>query len=727
MNHISTIMRLAKYTCFSIFLCLALTIQGQDSLNMVRVGQWNPSGMPSSGGVTYNDVWGYTTPTGEEYAIVGNVDSIMIVDVTDCSTPTCVFGYEGGSTAIWRDFKTYGEYVYAVCDGCNEGLHIFDMSALPGGNVTHELTTTEFFTKAHNIYIDTAEQTLYAVGSNTVSEGFVMLDLSTPDNPTLIDEIHLDDEAGLPSSNFYVHDVFVQNDTAYASHGNTGFFVWDMSDLSNIEILGEYDSNGYNHSSWINSDGGYAYFAEEVPTGLPLSVVDLANLGHPTQDINVVHTFRDRLGTSGFPTPHNPFVKEDTLYISYYEDGIKMYDLSTPDLPVLIAYYDTYPDNGNGYSGYNGAWGTYPFFDSGCICVSDIDYGLNTIEFCQFEDYYLDSDGDGYGDANIFINACEIPTGYVDDKTDCDDTNAAINPGATEQCDGIDNNCNGQVDEGLLTTYYIDLDGDGYGDAAASQSACTQPTGYVTNNTDCNDGDSNISPGATEQCDGIDNNCDGQVDEGLLTTYYQDADGDGYGHASNTTQACSLPSGYATNNTDCDDTDQNINPSATEICNDGADNNCDGQVDENCVLDPCDAINLFISNITQDTSRAKQLLESDVVIANTEDVVFRAGNEIMLLPDFEVIQGAEFLAEIRDCEVTSSSSAVVGPAAALTIYNELKTKSFPSDSRYLLYNQYGELKATNVTYNKVLQILSQLNDKQAYLLIINKGESGKLK
>jgi len=466
-------MRFAKYTWISIFLCLGLMLQGQDSLNMVRVGQWNPSGMPTKSGVTYNDVWGYTTPTGEEYAIVGNVDSIMVIDVTDCSNPTRIFGYDGGSSAIWRDFKTYGEYVYAVCDGCNEGLHIFDMSALPGGDITHALTTTSFFSKAHNIYIDTAQQTLYAVGSNNVNEGFVMLDLSVPDNPTLIDEIELDDEAGLPSSNFYVHDVFVQNDTAYASHGNTGFFVWDMSDLNNIEILGQYDSPGYNHSSWINGDGSYAYFAEEVPTGLPLSVVDLANLGVPNQDINVVHTFRDRLGTSGYPTPHNPFVKDDTLYISYYEDGIKMYDLSTPNLPVLIAYYDTYPANGNGYSGYNGAWGTYPFFDSGCICVSDIDNGLNTIEYCEFADYYMDSDGDGYGDVNIFVNACEIPSGYVADSTDCDDTNALINPDAAELCDGIDNNCDGQIDEGLLTTYFLDLDGDGYGDPnpANSQSS----------------------------------------------------------------------------------------------------------------------------------------------------------------------------------------------------------------------------------------------------------------
>jgi len=153
-------MNLVKYTCF--LFCFSFSMMGwsQDSLNMVKVGQWNPTGMPIYSGVTYNDVWGYTTSTGEEYAIIGNVDSILIVDITDCHNPVRVFGYEGGSTVIWRDFKTYGDYVYGVCDSCDEGLHIFNMSALPGGAITHELTTTAFFDRAHNIWIDEAKSKL---------------------------------------------------------------------------------------------------------------------------------------------------------------------------------------------------------------------------------------------------------------------------------------------------------------------------------------------------------------------------------------------------------------------------------------------------------------------------------------------------------------------------------------------------------------------------------------
>ena len=102
-------------------------------------------------------------------------------------------------------------------------------------------------------------------------------------------------------------------------------------------------------------------------------------------------------------------------------------------------------------------------------------------------------------------------------------------------------------------TYYADADGDGYGNASSSTVACTQPSGYVTNSTDCNDGNASISPAATEVCNTADDDCDGQINEGVGNTYYVDADGDGYGNASSSTVACTQPSGYVTNSTDCKD------------------------------------------------------------------------------------------------------------------------------------------------------------------------------
>ncbi len=128
--------------------------------------------------------------------------------------------------------------------------------------------------------------------------------------------------------------------------------------------------------------------------------------------------------------------------------------------------------------------------------------------------YYADNDGDGYGDINSSTLSCTPPSGYVTDNTDCNDSDSTSYPGNTETCDGVDNNCDGIVDEGVINTYYADTDNDGYGDANNTSIACSAPTGYVTDNTDCDDSDSNNYPGNTEACDGLDNNCDGVIDEG---------------------------------------------------------------------------------------------------------------------------------------------------------------------------------------------------------------------
>ena len=196
--------------------------------------------------------------------------------------------------------------------------------------------------------------------------------------------------------------------------------------------------------------------------------------------------------------------------------------------------------------------------------------------------YYRDADGDNYGDPNSPTHACAAPEGYVTDNTDCRDDNAAINPGATEIADEIDNDCDGSIDEDL-NTYYRDADEDGYGNPDASTQAASQPSGYVLNRTDCNDANAAVHPGATETCNAIDDNCDGSTDEGVQNTYYRDADGDQFGDASQTTHACTVPTGYVTDNTDCRDNNAAVHPGAIEICHDQLDNNCNGQTDEDCL------------------------------------------------------------------------------------------------------------------------------------------------
>jgi hypothetical protein len=135
--------------------------------------------------------------------------------------------------------------------------------------------------------------------------------------------------------------------------------------------------------------------------------------------------------------------------------------------------------------------------------------------------WYADTDGDMYGDVAVTTLACAQPASFVSDSTDCDDSDGAIKPSATEVCDSIDNDCDGDIDDAdssLVgsTTYYADLDGDFYGDATNSLTACAAPSSYVSDDTDCDDGDRLINPAASELCNGLDDDCDGVADNGVL-------------------------------------------------------------------------------------------------------------------------------------------------------------------------------------------------------------------
>ncbi len=207
--------------------------------------------------------------------------------------------------------------------------------------------------------------------------------------------------------------------------------------------------------------------------------------------------------------------------------------------------------------------------------------------------WYVDLDGDMFGGDSVL--ACQAPgPGHVQIGNDCDDSNAAINPNATELCDQVDNDCDGTVDVGSIdgVNWYEDADSDGYGNPAESVVACVQPGGYVPQAADCNDSDAAVFPAALEICDGIDNNCDSVTDIDAIdrVPWYVDNDIDGFGVGMAMQVACGpVPPGIATVSGDCDDTTPFISPDANEKC-DGVDNDCDGGVDNNAV----DAFTLYV-------------------------------------------------------------------------------------------------------------------------------------
>jgi hypothetical protein len=194
--------------------------------------------------------------------------------------------------------------------------------------------------------------------------------------------------------------------------------------------------------------------------------------------------------------------------------------------------------------------------------------------------WYADDDGDGYGDPDDHSPACDQPGGYVSDASDCDDSDASINPDGAEVCNGHDDDCDGLVDDddpevSGRDMWYADHDGDGWGIPDDYTPACDQPSGYASDDSDCDDSDASIHPGASEICNDLDDDCDDLVDDDDpdvtgRTMWYADADGDGYGDASDHTPACDQPSGYVSDARDCDDSDATVTTSCASSEDDGS-------------------------------------------------------------------------------------------------------------------------------------------------------------
>jgi hypothetical protein len=194
--------------------------------------------------------------------------------------------------------------------------------------------------------------------------------------------------------------------------------------------------------------------------------------------------------------------------------------------------------------------------------------------------WYLDDDGDLFGDDEESVIACRQLVGYSTSGEDCDDDDETVHPGAVESCDGDDEDCDGEVDDDAIDagTFRVDDDGDGYGDDAVTVRACGVGPGVVDNAADCDDGDELINPDAPELCNGLDDDCNDVRDDDpgfTLVSFFRDADGDGVGVGASSAQACAAPPGFVATLGDCNDGDAAVSPEADEVACDGRDNDCD--------------------------------------------------------------------------------------------------------------------------------------------------------
>ena len=292
------------------------------------------------------------------------------------------------------------------------------------------------------------------------------------------------------------------------------------------------------------------------------------------------------------------------------------------------------------------------------IC-NDIDDDCDdAVDEALSETFFEDADGDGYGNPAAAITACAVPDGYTENALDCDDSASLVSPGATEVCNGVDDNCDGRADEGVGMLLYPDLDSDGFGDTSAGLISCWELTDHVPTPGDCDDTDFAINPDADEACDFVDNDCDGIVDEFAvsgLSEFWMDIDGDGHG-AGETLLACRIPDGFVDNNDDCDDMDPLRSPSQPEVCN-GYDDDCDSEIDEG-------VMSAFFADIDGDgwgageaffaceltPGAATTSVDCDDTRADTypgaEEVCDGLDNDCNAIPDDDPVDGETFYADI---------------------------------------------------------------------------------
>ncbi len=336
------------------------------ALNTELRSNWDDDDLLFFHGHAYSDVWGYADLDGREYAIVGALDYTIFIDVTDPDLPIEVTRIAGGGTCDWRDYKTYSHYAYGVSEvNCNSGLEIFDLSGLPD-QVVKVYDSDEFFENVHNVYIDTAQGKLYAVGITSGLADVVVLDLSQdPTSPSLIKNVLLPDYG-------YVHDIYVRNDTAYCSHPVPRILaIYDFRMLPDEpSLIGQIFSQGNSHSSALTVDGLTLIMSDESP-GTPLLIADLSDIESPT----LMSTFQSKLLAETGSIPHNPFaVGNDFVVLSYYEDGLQIVKIDDSSQPFLAGYYDT-DTVATRYRG-KGSWGAYPYLPSGNLLATDIANGL---------------------------------------------------------------------------------------------------------------------------------------------------------------------------------------------------------------------------------------------------------------------------------------------------------------------------------------------------------------
>jgi hypothetical protein len=222
-----------------------------------------------------------------------------------------------------------------------------------------------------------------------------------------------------------------------------------------------------------------------------------------------------------------------------------------------------------------------PDFDGDGVTIEEGDCDDEDAALHPGTVWYGDGDGDGYGSDADAVTQCQAPDAHVLFGGDCADDDPTVHPSADEVCDDADQDCDEVIDEDVaVSTYYVDSDEDGFGDAAEPVVSCAPPSGAVLDAQDCDDTSADVNPNADEICNGVDDDCDTSTDAAAsdAPSWFLDNDEDGYGLDASELAACDRPTGYVAEGGDCDDGDDAYHPGAAETCTDTVDFDCDGAV-----------------------------------------------------------------------------------------------------------------------------------------------------
>ncbi len=342
-------------------------------------------------GVRVNDVWGWTDPeTNREYALIGRTDGTSFIDVTDAGNPVYLGNlplHDGARGSTWRDVKVYQNHAFIVSDGAGaHGMQVFDLTRLRGLTAPQTFDETAHYDRinsAHNIVINEETGFAYSVGSSAGGEtcggGLHMINIQNPAQPTFAG-CFADPETGR-SGTGYSHDaqciIYHGPDSEHAGKeiclgsNETALSIADVSDKDNPIALSRasYPNVGYAHQGWVSEDHRYFYLGDELDelsgnleeNKTRTLIWDISDLDDPVM-------VKEFWGTTA-ASDHNMYVRGNLLYQSNYVAGLRVLDISDPENPSEVGYFDTVP-YGDNSAGFNGSWSNYPYFASGTIVVS---------------------------------------------------------------------------------------------------------------------------------------------------------------------------------------------------------------------------------------------------------------------------------------------------------------------------------------------------------------------